>query len=311
MADSYDFIIVGGGPAGYSAAVYAARFRLKTLVIARNPGGTIINTHIVENWPGEKSLSGFELMEKLKAHVGHNGVEILMDSVDDISNEKGAKGFTLKTEGGKTYRAKAILIATGSAHRRLGVPGEKELAGRGVSYCATCDAAFFRDKVVAVVGGSDSAAKEALLLTEYAKKVFIIYRKEKIRAEPINAERVDKNKKIEIISNTKVTKVNGEMKLESVTLDKAYKGSKEFPLDGLFIEIGYVPQSKLAEAHGVKLNKKGEIITGKHGCTNVDGVFAAGDVTDMGFKQAITAAAQGASAAMSAYEYIGGKKIEC
>jgi len=308
MTENYDLIIIGGGPAGYSAAIYAARFKLKTLLIARNPGGTLVNTHLVENWPGEKSLSGMDLMGKIRAHVEHNGVNIEMDSVDEISK---GKNFLLKTEGGKRYAAKAVLFATGSAHRRLGVPGEKELAGRGVSYCATCDAAFFRDKVVAVVGGSDSAAKEALLLTEYAKKVYIIYRREKIRAEPINAERVDKNKKIEIISDTNVTKISGGNKIDSVTLDKAYKGSKEFPLDGIFIEIGYVPQSKLAGGLGVKLNKSGEIVAGKHGCTNVEGVFAAGDVTDFGFKQAITAAAQGASAAMSAYEFIGGKKIEC
>ena len=205
------------------------------------------------------------------------------------------------------FEAKSLLLATGTRHRKLGIPGEEAFHGRGVSYCAVCDCAFFRDKTVAVVGGSDSAAKEALLLTEYAKKVYIIYRKEKIRAEPINAERVEKNKKIEVVTNTNVVKINGSKFVTGVELDKAYKGSKDLALDGIFVDIGYDPESGVAAALGAKLDGKGEIIVGCDCTTSVSGVYAAGDVTSGSFKQAITAAAQGAIAANAAYRFVGGK----
>jgi thioredoxin reductase (NADPH) len=210
------------------------------------------------------------------------------------------KNFLLSSDEGD-YESRTILLSTGTKHRKLGIPGEKEFAGRGVSYCAVCDGAFFKEKTVAVIGGSDSAAKEALFLTEHAKKVFIIYRKEKIRAEPINSDRVDANKKIEIINNTNILEIKGEGLVKSVILDKDYKGSKELNLDGVFIEIGYDPQSELAEQLGVKL-EKGEIIISSDSRTNVPGVYAAGDVVAGSFKQAITAAAQGVIAANSAYE---------
>ncbi len=296
----YDLAIVGGGPAGLSAAIYAARYRMSCIVLAREPGGTVVNTHLIENWPGEQSLSGMELMQKIQDHVTSLDVEIKMTEVSSI---KKAKNFLLSSDEGK-FEAKSILLCTGTKHRNLEVPGEKEFTGKGVSYCATCDGAFFKDKVVCVVGGSDSAAKEALFLSEHAKKVFIIYRKEKIRAEPINAERVDKNKKIEIINNTNVLEINGEMMVTGVTLDKAYKGSKELKLDGVFVEIGKLPKSELAKELGVKLDKSGEIIVDTDMNTNVEGVYAAGDVISGGFKQAITAAAQGVTAVSTAFNYV-------
>ena len=296
----YDFVIVGGGPAAMSAAVYAARFKMKTIVLAREIGGTIVNTHLIENWPGEKSLSGMELMQKLQEHVESLDVEIKQAEVKEI--KQSGKNFLLETDEGK-YEGKTILLATGTKHRKLGVPGEEEFSGRGVSYCAVCDGAFFADKVVAVVGGSDSAAKEALFLSEHAKKVYIIYRKEKIRAEPINGDRVDANKKIEIINNTNVLEIKGDKFVESVVLDTPYKGNKDLKLDGVFIEIGYDPQNELAKGLGAKLDKGGEIISGKGSETSVPGVYSAGDVTSGSFKQAITAAAQGVIAANSAYTY--------
>lgn len=307
---TYDVAIVGGGPAGLTAAIYAARFRLKAVVLAREPGGLLVNTHLIENWPGEKSLSGAELMEKIQSHAEALGAEIRLAEVDGISKKAG-KGagsgtFVLKTDGGE-IESRSVLLATGTVHRKLRVPGEEEFHGKGVSYCAVCDAAFFRDKTVCVVGGSDSAAKEALLLAGFAKKVYIIYRKEKIRAEPINAERVAKERKIEIISGTNVVQVKGSRFVESVVLDKPFKGSKELKLEGVFVDIGYEPQSGLAKKLGAKLTPGGEIIAGPDGATSVPGVYAAGDVTSSGFRQAVTAAAQGASACNSIYNFILGK----
>jgi thioredoxin reductase (NADPH) len=300
----YDLVIIGGGPAGLSAAIYAARFRLKTVVIAREVGGAIANTNLVENWPGFKSLSGFELMEHIKEHVKYLGVGIKQDEVSDIV--KKGKKFLIEAKEGR-YEGKTVLLATGKRHRKLGVPGEKEFYGKGVGYCAVCDAAFFKDKVVAVVGGSDSAAKEALLLGEYAKKVYIIHRSEGIRAEPITAERVDKNKKIETISNTNVVEIKGKGFVSSVVLDKPHGGSRELGLDGVFIKVGYEPQNELAKRLGVRLDDNGEIIVDCDSGTNIPGIYAAGDVTAGSFKQAITGAAQGVVAANSAYRYLGGR----
>jgi thioredoxin reductase (NADPH) len=277
---------------------------MKTIVLARELGGTVVNTHLIENWPGFKRLSGAELMEKIGDHVRNVGVEIKQAEVKGI--KKKGKDFMIKSDEGD-FEARAVLLATGTKHRKLGVPGEEEFYGRGVSYCAVCDAAFFKDKVLAVVGGSDSAAKEALLLSDYGKKVHIIYRREKIRAEPINAERVEANKKIEVINNTNVLEIKGDKFVQSVMLDKPYKGSKEFKLDGVFIEIGYDPQSELAKGLGVKLDEKGEIVIGCDSQTSVAGVYAAGDVTSGSFKQAITGAAQGVVAANSAYDYLNKK----
>jgi len=305
----YDFLIVGGGPSGYSAAIYSARYGMSTIIVARERGGLITSTHIVENWPGEKAIEGMELMHKIEDHVKDYDVDIVDDTVVEVKKEDNI--FIAKTESGKEIRAYTILLATGTKRRELNVQGEKEYMNRGVSYCATCDGPLFRDKIVGVVGGSDSAAKEALFLSEHAKKVYIIYRREKIRAEPINTERVEKNEKIEIINNTNVVEIKGDgNKVTHVIFDREYNGSKEFKIDGLFIEIGHLPQNELAKQLGVKLSEHGSIITDKYSRTNVDGVYAAGDITDMDFKQAITGAAQGTVAAYSAFEYLGKVKKE-
>jgi len=295
--EEYDFLIIGAGSAGLPAAVYAARFRLKTIVLGEVIGGTIINTHIVENWPGIVEITGWDLMEKLKEHVKANDVGILNEKVSSV--EKLKKGFRV-VAGEKTFLARTVLFATGTTRKRLGVPGEKEFENKGVSYCAVCDAALFREKVVGVVGGSDSAAKEALLLSEYAKKVYIIYRGEKIRPEPINGERVAKNTKIEVLSNRNVSEIFGENLVKGVR----FREGGELKLDGVFIEIGATPNSELAEKIGVKLNKAKEIIIDTDSKTNVKGVYAAGDVADRRFKQAITGASEGVVAAFSAYEFV-------
>lgn len=298
-------IIVGGGAAGYPAAIYAARFSLKTLVIAKERGGLITTTHVVENYPGFVRVSGTELMDKMEEHVKDYDVPIVDGEVIDIQKE--GDYFIVKTKE-KQYKTKTVVIATGTERRKLGIPGEDEYYGKGVSYCATCDGPLFRDKVIGVVGGSDSAAKEALLLAEYGSRVYIIYRKEKIHPEPINMKRVEENEKIEIINNTNVKEVKGEKFITHVLLDRDFDGTNKLELGGLFIEIGHIPQSQLADKLGVKLNDKKEIIIDKLSRTNVPGVFAAGDVADLEWKQAITGAAEGCVAAYSAYEYISGKK---
>ncbi len=297
----HDLIIIGGGPAGLSAAIYAARFKLDTIVLAKQPGGLIMTAHLIENWPGIASISGLELAEKMKEHASKFKVPIVEQDV--IGVEKTNAGFDVRTSE-KVYKGKTVLFATGTERRKLGVPGEEEFLGKGVSYCAACDGPFFREKTVAVIGGSDAAAKEAMLLTQWAKKVYIIYRKGKIRAEPATTELVEKNKKIEIIANANVVEIKGKKLVESIKLDT----DKELKLDGVFIEIGGVPTTAMAKGLGIKINDQGEIIIDKESRTNIAGVFAAGDVTDRKYKQALMASAEGATAAFNAYKYI--KKIE-
>lgn len=305
--NDYDLIIIGAGASGYSAAVYAARFNLKTLVIGKEKGGLLTLTHLVENWPGIIRASGLDIMQKLEEHVNDYKVPILNAVVTQI--KKMDNGFEIITDD-KTYMTKTVIFATGTVRKELGVSGEKELYGKGVSYCATCDALFFKDKIVAVVGGSDSAAKEALLLSKHAKKVYIIFRGEKIRAEPINTKRVEQNNKIEIINTTNVKEIKGNNKVEYVILDKRYNGSDKLEIAGIFIEIGHLPQTDLIKGLDIELNKKGEIKIDRNARTNLHGFFAAGDVTDSDFKQAITGAAEGSRAANSAYECITGQRCD-
>ncbi|VVB76174.1 Sulfide dehydrogenase subunit alpha [Candidatus Tiddalikarchaeum anstoanum] len=293
----YDFLIIGGGPGGLSASIYASRFRMNAAVITEQFGGVIVNTHIIENYPGFYNGTGMELMAVFKKQVEFYKVPIIEERVLNISRDNSL--FIVKTAA-NSYQAKSVLIATGTSWRKLDVKGAKEFEHKGVSYCALCDAPLFKDKVVGVVGGSDSAAKEALLLSEYAKKVYIIYRGENVRAEPINAERVRKNKKIEIITKTNVVEVKGDDVIREVVFDTG----KSLKLNGLFIEIGSIPNSLLLKDLGVKVDDKDQIVIGDDMQTNIPGVFAAGDVTINPFKQVITAAYQGSKAANSAYQYL-------
>ncbi len=296
--NEYDFIIIGGGCAGYPAAVYASRFNLKTLVIAKEKGGLITTTHLVENYPGFVSLSGQELADKLEEHVRANNVQIENDIVESIT--KKGKFFEIKTSlQEKTYLAKAILLATGTKHRHLNAPGEKEFQGRGVSYCATCDGMFFRNKDVAIVGGSDSAAKEAMVLAQNSSKVTMLIRTH-LKAEPINSDRIKAIKNIEIIEGVQVKQIKGDKVVNEVELDNG----KSINVSGVFIAIGMLPQTELAQSLGVKLDKKGEIIIDTQSRTNVPGVMAAGDVVNSEWKQGIVASAQGSIAANSAFDYI-------
>lgn len=298
--NNYDLIIIGSGVSGMAAAIYAGRFEMKTLVIGELPGGTITKTHMVENYPGYTRLSGYELAGHLQEHVADIGVEIRQGKIEKISREGENGLFTLTTSSGATYQTKTVLLATGTEHRELGVRGEKEFKNRGVSYCATCDGPFFRDKVVAIVGGSDSAVKESLLLAKYAKQVYIVYRGEEVRAEPINKKRMAEAANIEVINNTNITEILGEQTVNKIKFDTG----KELACQGVFIEIGRTARTELAAQIKANLNQKGEVIINKASETNIPGFYSAGDCTDTDWKQAIIGVAEGCMAAYSAYQYV-------
>ncbi len=296
----YDLIVVGGGPAGLTASIYASRYKVKHLVIAKEPGGQAVEAHNVENWPGTIAIPGFELTQKMREHAEKLGAEVTMDSVSNASREGDSFSITTHTARHKT---KNIILALGMEYKKLSIPGEEEFKGKGVSYCPTCDAAFFGGKTVAVVGGGNSAASAAQLLSQYASKVYIIYRGEKLKVDPAYAENFSKNEKIEIIYNTNLKEIKGEKTVEKIMLDKKHDNSEELAVQGVFIEIGSEPGVELVKQLGVDADGQGFIIVGSDQSTNVPGVFAAGDATTGSNKmrQIITAAAEGAIAASSVY----------
>ncbi len=301
----YDFIIIGGGCSGLSAGMYSTRLGLKTLILTELPGGLITTTHLVENWPGILSISGPDLAMKLYEHAQKSGAEIKNEFVTKIENlsDKNSSKFKVITKSNE-YTGKTILLSTGTKHRKLGVPGEKELENKGVSYCALCDGAFFKEKTVCVVGGGDGAVKEALFLSEHAKKVFLIVRKDFLRAEPINIDRLENNDKIKVLFKTEIAEILGDEKVQSIKFKKEIEGEmagKEIPMDGVFLAIGQTPQTELAEKLGVELNEKKEIKINRASETNIKGVFGAGDCCDTEFKQAITGSAEGVIASYYAY----------
>lgn len=298
MNEKVDLLVVGAGFAGISAAIYAARFNLKTIVAGNVWGGLIITTHIVENYPGYKSLSGYDLMQKFKEHIDYYKTPFLEERVLSIE-KKGEGKFFAKIANGNTIEAKTVILATGTTRKNLNVHGEKEFENKGVSYCATCDAFFFKGKDVAVVGGSDSAAKEALLLSEHARHVTILART-KFHPEPINGLRVKEKKNISLVEGVEVSQILGKQFVEKVVLSNG----KELAVQGVFVEVGHSPQSSLGEMLGAKLNEKKEIMIDKYSKTSVAGVFAAGDCCDTEWKQGIVSAAEGALAANSAFEYL-------
>ena len=292
--ENYDLIIIGAGPAGLTAAVYAARYKINFLIIGKMSGGLMGEAYEICNFPSYNRVNGVELMKKMINHVNDLGVEIKSEEVLDI--KKKGKEFEIKTNK-EIYPAKKIIIATGSERRKLGINREKELTGKGISYCATCDAPFYKDKVVGVAGGSDAALTAALLLSKFTKKVYIIYRKNKFfRGDNIWIEEVKRNKKIESLFNSTITRLIGKDKLEEIEIN----GKKKLKLNGLFVEIGGMPNIELAKNIGVKIGKN-QIITDKQQKTNIKGFFAAGDVTDNPLKQIVTACGEGATAANSIY----------
>lgn len=296
----YDLIIIGAGPAGLAASIYASRYKINHLVIGREPGGQANEAHKVENWPGTPSISGFELLQKMREHAEKLGAKIVTDSVSAIAKE--VDTFKVTTSLSQ-YQAKNIILALGMEYRKLGIPGEARFKGKGVSYCPTCDAAFFKDKVTAVIGGGNAAGSAALLLAEYVDKVYIIYRGEKLKVDPVYEERILGNKKVEVIYNTNVKEIKGDKAVEKIVLDKNYQNKNELEVQGVFIEIGSEPEMELTKQLGVETDEQGFIKVNPDQSTNVSGIYAAGDVTTGSNKmrQILTAAAEGAIAAGSVY----------
>lgn len=302
--EMFDVAVIGLGPAGYTAALYTARYKLKTLQIGKEPGGLMSEAPKVRNFPSYPNISGMDLAMKMEEHVKDTGVDVFYGEVKDLKGKD--LDFTVKTTRGN-YKAKKIILATGQERRKLGLNREEDFTGRGVSYCATCDANFYDDQIVGVVGGGDAALASALLLADHAEKVYILYRRgEFFRPEPIRIEQVKKNDKIETIFEVNVEKLIGNKTLEAVKLDNG----KKLRIDGLFIEVGSVPNTDLAKQQGIDLTENGYIITDERGRTNVPGIYAAGDVTDSPLKQIVTAAGQAAKAANTAYEELKRQTME-
>lgn len=300
----YDLIIIGSGPAGLAAAIYAARARLSFLVLEKMPlsGGQILNTYEVENYPGIPTIGGFELGMKLREHAEHQGTEMIHIEVRHISLEEQGRIKVLYTDG-KEYRARTVILAMGAKYRTLGIPGEKELTGMGVSYCATCDGAFFRGRKVAVAGGGDVAAEDALFLARGCEKVYLIHRRDQLRAAGVLQEKLRAAENVELVWNTEVTRVNGEEYVESIWTRKKDGTEQLLEVDGLFIAVGNLPQTELV-AKLLQLDETGYIPAGENCVTELPGVFAAGDIRTKQLRQVVTAVADGANAVASVQEYL-------
>lgn len=299
----YDIIIIGSGPAGLAAAIYGERARLSLLVVEKQPlsGGQIINTTDVDNYPGLQGVGGFELASKLRSHADAMGAEIITAEVKDVELLGDVKRVVTEDA---VYEGKTVIIATGATHRKLGVHGEEELLGAGVSYCATCDGAFFRGKEVAVIGGGDVALEDALFLSRISSKVYLIHRRDEFRGAKSLQEKVFAAENIEIIWNTVAEEVVGEGKVEALALQNRATGETySLSVQGVFVAVGIQPNTELFRGM-TELDKSGYICAGEEGNTSVPGVFAAGDVRTKQLRQVITAAADGANAVTSVEHYL-------
>lgn len=302
----HDVIIVGSGPAGYTAAIYAARAALEPVMFegSLDSGGALMNTTEVENYPGfAEGIMGPDLMLEMRAQAERFGTQIITDDATELKLEGAVKEVT--DSDGTVWKARAVILAMGSGYRKLGLPDEDRLSGRGVSWCATCDGAFFRNKEIAVVGGGDSAMEEATFLSRFASKVTVIHRRDELRASAIMAGRAERDPKIEFAWNSAVSGIGGENSVESLTLTDTVTGeTREVPMQGLFIAVGHDPRSELIKGR-VELDEEGYVLTqpGSTG-TNLIGVYACGDLVDHTYRQAITAAGSGCSAALDAERYL-------
>ncbi|MCI0768930.1 MAG: FAD-dependent oxidoreductase [Chloroflexi bacterium] len=300
----YDVVILGQGVAGFSAGLYAARYQIKAVIIGETFGGETATGGLIENYPGIVSIEGYDLMLQMKEQVEKYDVPVIDEKADAITKEGDC---FLVHAGGEIYQGNTVILAVGRERRKLGLPREEELTGRGVSYCSTCDAPLYRGKTVGVVGGGDAAVKGATLISKYADKVYVIYRGEKFsRPEPVNVKKLEESSNAQPVFQANVVELKGGETLSGLVLDRRSDGSNELVVDGVFVEIGADPNADLAVQLGVSLTEENEIDVDKLMQTNVEGVFAAGDVTNASghLKQAITAAAQGALAATSAYGYV-------
>ncbi|MCI0557208.1 MAG: NAD(P)/FAD-dependent oxidoreductase [Nitrososphaera sp.] len=297
----YDLIIIGSGAAGLGAALYSGRYRMKVLVVGKEFGGETAQAGTIENYPGVPAVDGYELMSVMKKQATALDVEFVSDEATDVARQEHCFEVMAKKT---TYQTHAVLFATGAERRRLGLANEKELTGKGVHYCVTCDGPVYGGKTIAMVGGGDASVKGANLAAEYVEKIYLLIRGKEVAAEPINLEKMKAlGNKIEVIPEMEVKEIVGTQKLEKIVLSKPYNNSSELIVDGLFVEIGAMPNVALAQRLGVVLDERGHIKVDNMMQTNIDGVFAAGDaVNHFGtFKQDITAAAMGAVAATSAY----------
>lgn len=304
MDKVFDLIIIGSGPAGMAASIYASRYKLDHLIFGRGDGGQMQEIHSMENWPGEISISGHDLAAKFKAHVENFGVKVSNESIARLK-KLDSGGFEVETSRGK-YESKSLILAMGAEYRRMNIPGEKELTGKGVSYCATCDAMFFRGKTVAVIGGGNSAAVVALELLDFATKIYLVHKYDRLKADPVWLDRIAKNPKIEVVKETQVIEIAGKEKVERIILDKAYGDKNHLDVEGVFIEIGSEPGVVLAKNMGVETDEQDYIKVKGDMSTNIPGIFAAGDITTGSNKlrQVLTGAAEGAVAAASAYKML-------
>lgn len=301
--DIYDTIIIGAGPAGLSAALYAGRKKLKTAIISIDLGGQGNLTSHIENYPGALPQSGMELMEKFHTQALKFGAELIFGKATEIKKVRKV-GFEVGLANGEKYKTKTIIFTIGKVPRKLGIIGEEKFLGRGVSTCATCDGPLYKNKIVAVVGGGNSALEAVLDLANHAQKIYLIHRRDEFRADEVTIDKIKNNPKVEMVLNSAPIEIKGEKFVNSVIIENVNsKAKKKIKIDGLFLEIGYEVDSSLVKSL-VKVNDKSEIIIDKIGRTSCKGIFAAGDVTDTPFKQAIIAAGDGARAALQAYSYL-------
>ena len=301
----YDVIIIGSGPAGLAAGIYAKRARLSSIIIEKEyvSGGQVLNTYEVDNYPGLPGINGFDLGMKLREHCEKLGAEFVTAEVELVSLAEDGRTKLVKTQD-QTYEAKTVILAMGARHRMLEVPGEEEFAGMGISYCATCDGAFFKDRVTAVVGGGDVAVEDALFLARGCSKVYLIHRRDSLRAAAVLQEKVRENEKIEILWDTVVTEIRGHEQVERIGLQNKKTGEKtELPVDGVFVAVGNIPNSKIV-TELLQLDKNGYISADETGATEMPGVYAAGDIRAKQLRQIVTAVSDGANAVTSVQNYL-------
>jgi thioredoxin reductase (NADPH) len=303
-----DLIILGGGPAGLSAGVYALRATLKTVLIEKGlPGGQVALTDTVENYPGFENITGMELCQRFLDHAKSYGLEVIQQEVTAV--DPGIEYHSVRLGDGRVLRSHAVILATGGSHRKLNAPGEDDNLGKGVSYCATCDGFFYRDKIVAVVGGGDTAAEEALYLAKIAEKVYLVHRRDELRASRILQQRLMSDCKIEIIWNTVVTSIKADAEgVSAVGLKNILSGEeRELPAYGIFIFVGFIPNNQLVPA-GIRMNAEGYVMTDEKCATTIPGIYVVGDLRDKYAKQVVLAAADGCTAALAAAHYVESKK---